>query len=462
MTFFYSFTETLLHSIWQAALLLSVYLFINSIERNYHPLQKRDFLYLLLLSQFCVSIVTFFSFFNGHIFISAITFTNSFQNTHLLFLNNYYGLICTLYLSIVVIKILQIMIQWLVFKKNYPKQISRPTAALKIFTDLHAHHLCINKKVTLWFSHTIKTPITFGFFKPVILLPIALINNITTQQAELIVLHELSHIKSKDYLLNWFLIIMETIYFFNPFIKIAAEKLKLEREKNCDIQVLNYQNNSIKYAETLYEIAQNNIFLKRFQLGVFKNNSQLFKRISFFSDDKNLSCKKLNYFPLLPVLFLLTVLISFLMVAKSSLPANTSSQISFLPLKESFLKNKIFTPSIKEIKTTISRENNYTGLIETKPTAVKILYKTTPVFPKIKNPENIFIPVSLNEITDSIKEVIYNLETKNATITQSYKLIKKNGIWIFEPQWMVKVTNDSTSQKINNDSSLLFKFKEVQ
>lgn len=462
MTFFYSFTETLLHSIWQAALLLCVYLFINSIERNYHPLQKRNFLYLLLLSQFCVSIVTFFSFFNSHIFIPAISFTTSFQNTYLLFLNNYYGLICTLYLSIVVIKILQIMKQWLVFKKNYSQQINRPTAALKNFTKYHANHLSINKKVTLWFSHAIKTPVTFGFFKPVILLPITLINNITTQQAELIILHELAHIKSKDYLLNWFLLIMETIYFFNPFIKIAAEKLKLEREKNCDIQVLNYQNNSIKYAETLYELAQNNILLKRFQLGVFKNNSQLFKRISFFSNDKNLTFKRPNYFFLLPLLFLLTGLISFLMVVKTSLPAKTSSQISFLHFKESFLKNKNFATSVKEIKTIVSRDNNYAEVIETKPSTVKILYKTTPVYPKIENPENIFIPVSLNETTDSIKEVIYNLETKNATITQSYKLIKKNGIWVFEPQWMVKVTNDSAYQKINNDSSLLFQLKEVQ
>ncbi len=462
MTFFYSFIETLLHSIWQSALFLCIYLFINNIERNYHPLQKRNFLYLLLLSQFCVSIVTFLSFFNGYIFTLTIAFTNSFQNTPLVFLNNYYGLIFTLYLSIVVIKTLQITIQWLVFKKNYTQQITRPTAKLKTFTEYHAYQLCIKKKVTLWFSHTIKTPVTFGFFKPVILLPITLINNITTPQAELIVLHELVHIKSKDYLLNWFLLIMETVYFFNPFIKIAIEKLKLEREKNCDMQVLNYQNNTIKYAETLYEIAQNNILLKKFQLGFFKNNSQLYKRISFFSDDKNLSCKKLNYFFLLPVLFLLTGFISFLMVAKTSLPANTSSQISFLPLKRSLLKNKIFTVSVKEIETIVSIKNNYAGIIKTKPYAAKALIKKPSEFPKVENPENNFMPVSLNETTDSSKEVIYSVETKNATITQSYKLIKENGIWVFEPQWMVKVTNESASQKIKNDSSVLFKIKEVQ
>ena len=324
MNFFLSFIETLLHSIWQAALLLGVYLFVNTVDKNYHPLHKRNFLYLLLLSQFCISIFTFLSFFNCYSFAETISLANSLRQYRFGFLTGHSNAIFMVYICIVIIKISQVIIHWVLFKKTYRTNLVRPIATLNVFTRYHAYQLSLKQHVTLWFSHTVKTPVTFGFFKPVILIPISLINNITIQQAEIIILHELIHIKYKDYLFNWFLIVMETIYFFNPFIKIVAEKLKLEREKNCDIQVLNYQYGTVPYAETLYKIAQNNNFLQRFQLGVFKNSAQLYKRISFFSDDRNLSFKKLSYTFLIIGFFFLTGSISLLMIAKTSSSNNLS------------------------------------------------------------------------------------------------------------------------------------------
>lgn len=462
MTFFYSFLETLLHSIWQTALLLCVYLFVINIARNYHPLQKRNFLYLLLLSQFCVSVVTFISFFYGYNFAVTIGFTTPFQNTQLLLFNSYDGVIFTFYLFVVLVKILQTGIQWSVFKKGYLQEVVRPTACLKVFTEFHSHQLNLKKKVTLWFSHTIKTPVTFGFFKPVILLPISLLNNITTLQAEIIILHELIHIKSRDYLFNWFLLFMETIYFFNPFIKIAAEMLKLEREKNCDIQVLNYQYSSIKYAETLYEIAQNNTFLKRFHLGVFKNSSQLYKRISFFSEHRNKGFKNLNYFSLIFFAFLLTGSICFFMLAKTSSTNTLFTNAPTNAFEELYQKNKIITLPLYEEEMSVSKKNKYLSVRKAKRNIAKDLTKTSVLdFAKDEN-QTSYIPVSLQETTDSSKEVIYYIEGNKTTITQSYKVIRRNGILVFEPQWMIKVTRDSTSPKMKIDSTVLIQIKEIQ
>ena len=460
MTFFYSFIETMLHSIWQAALLLCVYLFVNNIERNYHPLQKRNFLYLLLLSQFCISVVTFLSFFNSLSF--SIDFIVPFQNSHFTFLDNYYEIIFSLYAGIVVLKILQIIIQWSDFRNNYTKQIIRPNAALKNFTELHANRLSIKNCVTLWFSNSIKTPVTFGFFKPVILLPISLINNISTEQAELIILHELIHIKCRDYLYNWFLLLMEVIYFFNPFIKILANILRLEREKNCDVQILNYQYGTLKYAEALYETAYNNMNLKSFQLGAFKNSSQLYKRIRYFSDDKNLVYIKSGNLFFILVLIPVICAISFLMIPKKTsfqIPLSTST-INF---SNPFSERKSFVtaalPSSKKITSTENKENLVVK-IKTNTTSNKVLKIITPEQNIADN--NIFTPVVFEEFTDSTKEVIYNIETQSGTVTQSYKLILKNGTWIFIPQWMIVETKDSTSKKISKDSSLIKSLTEIQ
>jgi beta-lactamase regulating signal transducer with metallopeptidase domain len=38
--------------------------------------------------------------------------------------------------------------------------------------------------VNFWYSDVVTTPLTFGYFKPVILLPVALVNQISTKEAE--------------------------------------------------------------------------------------------------------------------------------------------------------------------------------------------------------------------------------------------------------------------------------------
>ena len=461
MTFFYSFIETLFHSIWQAALLLCVYLLINNIEKKFHPLQKRNFLYLLLLSQLIISIVTFLSFINGSSFALTIGFTNALKQPHFLFLSDYYSLIFTIYLSIVFIKFLQIIFQWTIFKTNYTEKLKKPCADLKTFTLYHSQQLSLRRTVSLWFSDAVKTPVTFGYFKPIILLPISLINNITTQQAEIIILHELVHIKSKDYLLNWFLLFIETIYFFNPFIKIAAEKLKLEREKNCDIQVLNYDYGAVNYAETLYEIAQNNSFLKRFQLGVFKNNAQLYKRILFFSNDRNLSFRKCNFSFLIAIVFLLTGFVSFLMVGKTSFKVPSNVEATTKAFNERYQKNATITSPVSEEIVQI-REEYYPRKIKANRTVANVANNEPTLDRNVEESELPYLPVSLKEAADSTKEVIYFIENNKTTITQSYKVINRNGTIIFEPQWMVKVTKDTTLSKVKSDSTVLDQQIEIQ
>lgn len=437
MDFFYFFIVTLLHSIWQAALLMCIYLFISLVGKNYHPIQKRNFLYLLLFAQFSISIITLFGFLNHSNFETTSGFLDYFQVDQLPFLKNYYPLVFTVYMSIVIIKIVQIIFQWASFKTKHKAQLKRPTADLKIFTAYHSNLLSIKKTVTLWFSNAVQTPVTFGFVKPVILFPVSLVNNISAEQAELIILHELIHIKSKDYLLNWFLLAMETIYFFNPFIKIVAEKLKLEREKNCDIQVLNYQYGRLPYAETLYKIAQNQTELKSFQLGFFQNNAQLFERISFFSKEHNLCFKKSNFYFLSLIIALFIGFISFVMLAKVDLEPNNIDLVATMPVQDVYQKKMIYA--------SLPEDKNLVG-VKKKNQNKKILY--SPIEDEVSLPvrsmehaeeltENFYTPVSYNETIDSTKEVIYNVETKNTTITQSYKLVKKNGIWLFEPLWMI-------------------------
>ena len=138
MGFFYSFTETILHSLWQSFLLVLSYVCINIILQNIHPLQKRNFLYSLLVTQCIVSIGTFILYFTDSSLGKILSITKLFYTENLLFkfLNNYSDFIFFTYLIIICLRFSAVYFQWSSFKKNYSKNLIRPNASLKVFAEL--------------------------------------------------------------------------------------------------------------------------------------------------------------------------------------------------------------------------------------------------------------------------------------------------------------------------------------
>jgi beta-lactamase regulating signal transducer with metallopeptidase domain len=449
MSFFYSFMGMLLHSIWQAGLLVLVYICINVLATNMHPLQRRNLLYSLLSAQVIVSIFTFLIYFIEKDF-SVITSVHIFSLSWLI---NYANIIFGFYSIIVLYKLLSVIFQWNVFIKNYKKSLLKASAELKIFTDLKAYQLGIKRKVTVWYCNNIESPFTFGFLKPIILLPFSLVNTISIQEVETIILHELAHIKSKDYLLNWLLLGMEIVYFFNPFVRLLTNKIKLEREKNCDTQVLDFNYNEILYAQTLLKIAQNTVAVKSFQLGAVKQTSQLLKRIQFFSIEENRVFKhyRLNIFTWLFIPILLVTTTLFL--PKNEIVNNNTmpySKILFAPVYQPEKLDTYFELArVINIAPSKRREKKQDDLAKLVDRKVKIndirLNESAIIMEDI-------LPVTYNETADSVKEFLYNVETQNGKMTQSYKLTQHNGRWILEPQWMIVERNTDTAYKLNTDS----------
>ncbi|MEX8546470.1 MAG: M56 family metallopeptidase [Mucilaginibacter sp.] len=123
-------------------------------------------------------------------------------------------------------------------------------------TKLLATQFNLLKTVSVFLSNKIQVPLTIGFFKPIIVFPIALINQLSIQQTEAILLHELAHIKRADYLLNIVLNIIQSFLFFNPMIWLFSREINKYREQSCDDLVLNKTNDSIAYAQALLQIEQ--------------------------------------------------------------------------------------------------------------------------------------------------------------------------------------------------------------
>jgi len=83
-------------------------------------------------------------------------------------------------------------------------------------------------------SSLVEVPMMAGVFKPVILVPLGLLTQLPPRQVEAILLHELAHIRRKDYFVNLLQSIAEIIFFFNPAMLWISALIREERENCCD------------------------------------------------------------------------------------------------------------------------------------------------------------------------------------------------------------------------------------
>jgi beta-lactamase regulating signal transducer with metallopeptidase domain len=105
------------------------------------------------------------------------------------------------------------------------------------------------------------------------------VSGLTTQQVEAIFIHELTHIKREDYLLNLIQSITEAIYFFNPFVWIISSIIRREREHCCDDAVIRSGGNAIAYVRALAHLEEHRMTQTTLALSAIGTKNQLLNRI---------------------------------------------------------------------------------------------------------------------------------------------------------------------------------------
>ncbi|HZY36998.1 MAG TPA: M56 family metallopeptidase [Mucilaginibacter sp.] len=114
-----------------------------------------------------------------------------------------------------------------------------------------ADQLHIRQTIRLLESGIAKVPMVIGHLKPVILIPIGLISSLSADEVEAILIHELAHIRRRDYLVNLLQSFMEIIFFFNPAVLWTSQLIKTERENCCDDLAIAQSRNKQKYIRAL-------------------------------------------------------------------------------------------------------------------------------------------------------------------------------------------------------------------
>ena len=244
-----------LNSLWQLALLWIVYQLITGIFRKTRSASKSTLASVLLFGGFTWFLYTFFSVFGKSTaseIIADSPVVNAAVNPELnSWLQQTLPIASIIYLLLLVFPTAQFIRNYRYVQVIRQYGLSKIDPEWRIFVRNIASHMGIRGDVKVWISALVKSPVTVGFLKPVILVPIAAINHLTPQQLEAVLLHELSHIRRYDYLLNLLIQFIHTILYFNPFAKAFVKIVEKEREKSCDEMVLQFQYDSHEYASAL-------------------------------------------------------------------------------------------------------------------------------------------------------------------------------------------------------------------
>jgi bla regulator protein BlaR1 len=185
----------------------------------------------------------------------------------------------------------------------------------------------LNKVVAVAESSDIKVPFVIGFFKPVILLPVGMMSGLTAQEIEAILVHELMHIKRNDYLVNIIQSVVESVFFFNPFVWVISSLIRKEREHCCDDEVVKY-GDPLSYAYALTRIEELNLRKISPALSLAENKNQLLKRIKRIMEKsvQNYSVKE----RIVPVVLLIVGLIcaSWFSISPTGFPEHEGSRLA--------------------------------------------------------------------------------------------------------------------------------------
>jgi beta-lactamase regulating signal transducer with metallopeptidase domain len=115
--------------------------------------------------------------------------------------------------------------------------------------------LSLKRPVRIIQSANPSMPATWGTRRPVVLLPCD-VESWEPERLQLVLRHELAHVKRRDCLAQNFANLAWALYWFNPLVWLAKKMMCLERERACDDLVLSAGAQPVDYAGHLLEIAR--------------------------------------------------------------------------------------------------------------------------------------------------------------------------------------------------------------
>ncbi len=120
--------------------------------------------------------------------------------------------------------------------------------------DRVRRQLAVRRRVQLRQCESALAPLTWGALRPVLLVPFEA-DAWPDRRRQLVLLHELAHVRRCDWLTQLIAHVVCAVYWFNPLVWWAARQMRIERERACDDIVLASGARASDYARELLALA---------------------------------------------------------------------------------------------------------------------------------------------------------------------------------------------------------------
>jgi len=266
----------------------SLYLLLKNI--NYKRSSLRYFLSLLALAIcFALPVLTFLLVYQGDetslatesITLSASDSVSVASISHAsstFEILEFIPLLSIIWMSGVVLFSISLLLEMRKVYKLPRTGIIKTNHKLELIFERLIQQLQVKKVARLVISKNVDVPMVVGWLKPVVLLPLSMSLGLPAKQLEMLLAHELAHIKRYDYLVNFIQTLVEVLFFFHPCISWVSKQIRAEREYCCDDLAIHHSGNALAYANALTDaelLRPHNIP----QLAMAATGSNLKKRI---------------------------------------------------------------------------------------------------------------------------------------------------------------------------------------
>lgn len=189
--------------------------------------------------------------------------------------------------AIVLIKSVKMTLDLLYISRLRSHRIYSPVDEWKSRLNILASQIGVKKAVSLVESGMIKVPMVLGHLKPIILMPVGVLNNMSEAEIEAVLLHELAHICRHDYLINFLQRIAECLLFFNPGLLWVSGLMRIERENCCDDMAIARTDNRLQFAEALISFKKYSMNPQSYIIGFAGRRNVLLQRMTRIVYRKN-------------------------------------------------------------------------------------------------------------------------------------------------------------------------------
>jgi bla regulator protein BlaR1 len=135
----------------------------------------------------------------------------------------------------------------------------------------------VSREVRLRVVDDLASPITAGWWRPVVLVPASLISGMPPDLLEALLAHEMGHVKRFDYLVNLGQNVVETLLFYHPAVWWISGRIRAEREQIADDLAASHLGEPRRLALALSELEK--LQFSTHHLAMAANGGDLMSRI---------------------------------------------------------------------------------------------------------------------------------------------------------------------------------------